>query len=652
MKRLYSLVLFVAGVISLGSCDLDEVNPNNSGQLSDGSYTLETYKSFTNSCYTALINNIYQSSDYLVCTEAGTDIWEEPKSGSSYQRLHSYDSMRTDESYYWKVWQFSYQCINSCNIVVDEAANVSGEEQEIKECVAQARCLRAFYYMNLVEQFGNVDLQLKEVDTNSISFESHRSTVPEIYTAIIEDLKYAVENLPVSFSDYYSRVTKKAAMGLLARAYINGAAYELKDTDGVDYLTKAYDTATSMINNKALYDWYMYEHFADVFNENNNRENKEAIFIAAGAERNSDAYTNGHYSQSEMFRHFLPSLGSYSDLGLVDKASNFIYGRPNSTVFLPSKYLMDCFADDMNDSRYRYSFISAYSTYSIPAWGEAYEYGGSACSPEITKSLCNKYGIPEANIGKKIYPHFNLESNNKADANFNELSIWNSDGTTKTLQSKITEGNILHPEIPLKEEEGHQYAVYCSLKTLTEEEKAQYPGLVLNVYDLYDENGTARATYDKPSAGSSYWLSMYPALSKFNMPGNKFVGSDAQKKTIDVMVMRMAEVYLIAAEASVRLNKGDAYKYIQPLRERAGAYTVNQSDIDMDFIFDEYARELCGECGRWYLLKRNKAFETRLAKYNKRAAVHFTENNYLRPIPSNYLEAISNPAEFGQNKGY
>ena len=70
MKKIYSLVLLVAGVFSWGSCSLDEVNPNNSGQFSDGSYTLETYKAFTNSCYTALINNIYQSSDYLVCTEA------------------------------------------------------------------------------------------------------------------------------------------------------------------------------------------------------------------------------------------------------------------------------------------------------------------------------------------------------------------------------------------------------------------------------------------------------------------------------------------------------------------------------------------------------------------------------------------------------
>ena len=47
MKKIYSLVLLVAGGFSWGSCSLDEVNPNNSGQFSDGSYTLETYKAFT-----------------------------------------------------------------------------------------------------------------------------------------------------------------------------------------------------------------------------------------------------------------------------------------------------------------------------------------------------------------------------------------------------------------------------------------------------------------------------------------------------------------------------------------------------------------------------------------------------------------------------
>ena len=83
------------------------------------------------------------------------------------------------------------------------------------------------------------------------------------------------------------------------------------------------------------------------------------------------------------------------------------------------------------------------------------------------------------------------------------------------------------------------------------------------------------------------------------------------------------------------MNKGDAAKYINVLRTRAGAGTVSESQVDLNYIFDEYARELCGECARWYLLKRNAAFETRLAAYNKRAAEHFKKEFYLRPILRN-----------------
>ena len=152
---------------------------------------------------------------------------------------------------------------------------------------------------------------------------------------------------------------------------------------------------------------------------------------------------------------------------------------------------MDCFAADMNDSRFRYSFISAYSSYSIPAWGATYEYGGSACAKEITSTLATKFGIPASNIGKKVLS-FILTWNPIVQPMLItcQLAIWNADGTAKTTQDK-TDGNILHPAMPLDPAEAHQYAVYCSLKTLTEEEKAQYPGLVLNVFDLYDENGAA-----------------------------------------------------------------------------------------------------------------------------------------------------------------
>ena len=72
----------------------------------------------------------------------------------------------------------------------------------------------------------------------------------------------------------------------------------------------------------------------------------------------------------------------------------------------------------------------------------------------------------------------------------------------------------------------------------------------------------------------------------------------------------------------------------------------------MNDVFDEYARELCGEFNRWALLKRHKAFETRLQTYNRTAFINFVAaKHYNRPIPFTFLNQINNADEFGTN-GY
>lgn len=640
-KHICKLAAFGAALLALNACDLDYDNPNEitgDEELQDAT----NFESLVNQCYYPLINQIFQSSDYLMLTEAGTDIWQEPKNGGNYKKYHYYDGMvPARDSYLQKVWNQGYNTIGICNSVVEraEAANIT--EEQARQFTAQARCLRAFYYSILVEQFGNVALNLTGAASGNLDLYPQRSTVEAIYAQIIEDLKYAVENLPVSF-DNYGRVTKKAAKGLLCRAYIQGAGYDLQD-GGVSYLEKAYDTATEFIRDQSQYGAQLYDNFADVFNEKNNRNNKEFLFAATGANRSSEAWQANNVNV-EAFRHFLPSIDDYTDLGMQQKTSNFVYGRANSSIFLPSKYLMDCFSEDLNDTRYRYSFISTYSGYSCGLWGETFNYDGSAVVKDLTSELCEKYGIDKKWEGTKLYPHFELINNSTG-----QLGVWNPEGTEYTDQAS-TEGNILHPALPLDPAIAHQYGIYCSLKTLTDEEKADYPCFVTNVDDLYGTDGTPNATDPGSEAGTTYKVGMYPALSKFNMPGEEFFGSNAQRKTNDMPIMRFAEVYLIAAEASVRLGKGDAATYIKPLRDRAGVTTP--SSVDMDYIYDEYARELCGEYGRWYLLKRNHAFEDRLGNYNKRAAANFKSTSYLRPIPQEFLDAVYNPDEFGQNPGY
>jgi len=136
--------------------------------------------------------------------------------------------------------------------------------------------------------------------------------------------------------------------------------------------------------------------------------------------------------------------------------------------------------------------------------------------------------------------------------------------------------------------------------------------------------------------------------------------NDARTKWLhigDMYIMRMAEIYLLAAETEQMLGNGSkAAEYLNVLRKRAARSTATESQWKLasateDDIFDEYAREMAGEFSRWALLKRHNAFETRLEKYNKRAAKSFKPYHYNRPISAEFLSTILNSEEYGDN-GY
>ena len=73
---------------------------------------------------------------------------------------------------------------------------------------------------------------MNEAGTN-IVLEPKRNTLSEIYSYIIDDLKYAADNLNTTpYGNNRARVSRKAAMGLLARAYIQGAGQGLSEDTG------------------------------------------------------------------------------------------------------------------------------------------------------------------------------------------------------------------------------------------------------------------------------------------------------------------------------------------------------------------------------------------------------------------------------------
>jgi hypothetical protein len=125
------------------------------------------------------------------------------------------------------------------------------------------------------------------------------------------------------------------------------------------------------------------------------------------------------------------------------------------------------------------------------------------------------------------------------------------------------------------------------------------------------------------------------------------------------VLIRLAEMYLVAAEAAWRQNKpAVAADYLNVLRTRAAKpgkeaeMQVEADEINLDFILDERARELMGEGHRWYDLKRTGTLLERVKQYNLDAAPNIKEMHLVRPIPQTQIDRVSNPGEFTQNPGY
>lgn len=149
----------------------------------------------------------------------------------------------------------------------------------------------------------------------------------------------------------------------------------------------------------------------------------------------------------------------------------------------------------------------------------------------------------------------------------------------------------------------------------------------------------------------------FPVLKKYLDPLRAAI--NAQDGRRDFPVLRLGEMYLIAAEAAFQQGEaGVAAAHLNVLRERAAKpgkeaeMMVSADDLSLDFILDERAKELAGEMHRWYDLKRTGKLLERVRAHNTDASPNIKEMHLVRPIPQTQIDRVSNPGDFPQNQGY
>jgi starch-binding outer membrane protein, SusD/RagB family len=204
------------------------------------------------------------------------------------------------------IWIGHYTGIVSANKAIDVLNRSTIDAATKNRLLGEARFLRGFYYFNLVRFFGPVPKIIRVPDPSEGNSDelNTRAPVNDIYAVIIEDLQFAVDNLPMKGdpATQTGRANKGAAQAYLAKVYMYRGNWPkvLELTDAVIASNK-YSLVTD-------YNFIFREKPVGIQGGNNN---SESIFevqtgINAGENAVSPLFSNGQGPRGR---------GGWNDLG-------------------------------------------------------------------------------------------------------------------------------------------------------------------------------------------------------------------------------------------------------------------------------------------------------------------------------------------------
>ncbi len=532
-------------------------------------------------------------------TELGTDIYTRGLDNRALD-IANYDTINElNANYLTALWNELYRGLINCNAAVNFIGKSSLSDVEKTKKEAEVRFLRAFYLWHIVETWGGAmyTLDFRPLEQNSFS------TVPvdTMYNQIIRDLIFAETNLPAK-SEVKTELSKQVARAFLARIYLTRGIND----KALSYSEMIIKSGEFALSNNLDSVWYIH-----------NRQNPEFIYALDNTiypdPLNSYAENIYNYSNNVTFL-CLREGGNQNHLMFEIRYESLSWGLMRSIQdgrgyqrYMPTKFFIDLF-DETTDKRFNSSFKNVwYANYIdlIPNWKHNYYINGI------------KYAVPAEKVGTDM---FALED---TAVYFSKTPV------PKSQKAKFdtTDLYYFHPE------KGY---------------------LIIDINDMYQPNGTPDSANNR-----QYY---FPITKKFY--DNTKASIAQQYSSRNAVILRISEMYLIAAEAAYKTgNTVLAYDYLLALansRSYTGdgaallsKYGINSgTDIDIDFILDERARELAGEQLRWFDLKRTGKLVERVAAHNTDVGNNIKEFHNLRYIPINQPELIYKFDGLKQNPGY
>jgi hypothetical protein len=638
-------LIFALILVADFACKDYLIEDNKTGATEDVIYSTKSGIDGLLAASYAYLHGWYGHQGGIYLSEGGCDIWltgydNQEKILADYSNITP-DVVTSMNPMFDEFWELLYAAVNTCNTGIKNVEAISTSvlsESDKSIYIGEFEALRAFYYWHMVETWGPVQINREPV--NSANTVAKRDSEEDVYTFMLSDIDDAITRLAGQTAKT-GHINLWAAKALKARFLLYKAS---KFNDNQSY-TDAAALANEVIDGSGL---SLFSNYADCWNLENEKGtvNNEVIWWVensdilennlvpkrlkfSGSEQSDYSYgiiisgtTGGNAAHLYMTGvwNFLPALSTVFVRTNSEEAKILNYRgvdynlgtsyQPYSkgyTEYVPSGYLLDLF-NDATDQRYQASFQDTW--YIAPALQAAFASG--------------------------IQPPTGF-------ANMRDTAIYMS-------KSISTPSGIISRA-------SNRYVLFSRTDV----------GDPL-VHPLYQDNAGTLPTIAVSSAGDENYKGnrMYIHLKKFDDLNGSIIRNLSDR---DVFVIRLSEMYLIAAEGAMMSGQpGQGILMLNSLRT-ARAITgksnvltaaeesqVNNKDINV--ILDERARELCGEQQRWFDLKRTGKLVERVKLYNGSAKNNIQSFHALRPIPRPQLDATTNvtagpdPNGFWQNPGY